>query len=37
MDSNKNKIRAKVHGKGGVLLTSRLAYAPLSYWIAVAR
>ena len=23
------KIRAKVHGKGGILLTSRLACAPL--------
>ena len=30
------KIRAKVHGNGGVLLTSRLAYAPLSDLTAVA-
>ena len=30
------KIRAKVHGKGGILLTSRLAYAPLLDWTAVA-
>ncbi len=30
------KIRAKVHGKGGILLTSRLAYAPLLDLTAVA-
>ncbi len=30
------KIRAKVHGKGGILLTSILAYAPLLDWTAVA-
>ncbi len=30
------KIRAKIHGKGGILLTSRLAYAPLWDWTAVA-
>ncbi len=29
-------IRAKVHGKGGILLTSRLACAPLLDWTAVA-
>ncbi len=30
------KIKAKIHGKGGILLTSRLAYAPLWDWTAVA-
>ncbi len=30
------KIGAKVHGKGGILLTSRLACAPLLDWTAVA-
>ncbi len=30
------KISAKVHGKGGILLTSRLACAPLWDWTAVA-
>ena len=30
------KIRAKVHGKGGIFLTGRLACAPLLDWTAVA-
>ncbi len=30
------KIRAKVNGNGGILLTSRLAYVPLFDWTAVA-
>ncbi len=29
------KIRAKVHGKGGIFSTRRLAYVPLLDWIAV--
>ncbi len=30
-----HKIRAKVHGKGGIFSTSRLAYVPLLDWTAV--
>ncbi len=31
------KIRAEVHGKGGILSTSRLAYVPLLDWTSVTR
>ncbi len=29
------KIRVKIHGKGGIFSTSRLAYVPLLDWTAV--
>ncbi len=32
---NAYKIRAKVHGKGGIFSTGRLAYVPLLDWTVV--